>query len=156
MAEVKVLIATLENLKDIQNLNLLLFKKESSEFDSTLNYSWPFSKDGKKYFKEKIKGKNGCAFLALCDGKIVGYLVGGMNKSENYRNISKMAELENMFVLEEYRNSKIGAKLVQEFLNWCREKKINRMRVVISAQNIKAINFYKKFGFKDYALTLER
>ncbi len=55
-----------------------------------------------------------------------------------------------MFVLEEYLRLGVGAKLFEASLQWCRSNGINRMRVVASAQNKRAIDFYKKNGFDDY------
>ena len=42
--------ATLDDLKDIQKLNLLLFEKEYKEYDKLLDKDWTFGEKGKKYF----------------------------------------------------------------------------------------------------------
>ena len=69
---------------------------------------------------------------------------------------SKIAEAENMFVLEEFRGQGIGVKLLQEFVTWCKSKDVKRIRTVASAQNTRAIEFYRRAGFLDYDLVLER
>ena len=155
MGEVKIQKATMKNLKDIQKLNLLLFENDK-KYDETLNLNWIFGEEGTEYFRDKISKENSCAFIAIIDNEIVGYLVGWITKAGDYRNISQIAELENMFVLEQYRNLGIGTKLCEEFINWCKLKGIKRIKVVASAQNTKAINFYKQNKFSDYDLTLER
>jgi len=66
-----------------------------------------------------------------------------------------MAELDNMFVLKEFRGKGIGTKLISSFLDWCKHSKYDRVCVSASAQNTNAIKFYRKFGFKDYVTTLE-
>ena len=147
--------ATIENLRDIQKLNHQLCKKENKEFDSTINPNWPLSKEGEDYFKDRISKKDGYVLIALIDGQIVGYLTGGIVEAEDYRNIPNLAELENMFIVEEHRNKNIGAKLHQLFVGWCKEKVIERFKVVVSSENIKAINFYKNNKFKDYDIVLE-
>ena len=156
MVDINIKEATIENLKDIQDLNLALFKKEHNEYDDTLNLNWTFGKEGTDYFKKRIIEDNGYALVAESDGKIVGYLVGAISKAEFYRTISKIAEVENMLILEEYRSKGIGNELMDKFFSWCKSKGADRIKVVASAQNIKAINFYKKNGFLDYNLTLER
>ena len=60
-----------------------------------------------------------------------------------------------MLVLKEYRGQGIGTKLVKSFIAWCKLKKVGRVRVVASAQNIAAIGFYRQNKFKDYSLILE-
>lgn len=152
---IEVRKAKISDLKDIQKLNLLLFKKEYKEYDKLLDCNWTFSNNGKNYFKEKILKKNNCAMVAIKDKKIVGYLVGGFTKGESYRNLPKVAELENTFVLKEYRNLKMGTKLYQGFIGWCKKNSVKIIKVEATAQNNKAINFYRKNKFKDYTLILE-
>lgn len=152
--ETRIQFATIENLGDILNLNHQLCIKENKEFDATINKDYPIQKSGEEYFKKRIK--NDCALVAFADDRIVGYLVGAIIETENYRNISKLAEEENMFVLEKYRNLGIGKQLLQEFIKWCKSKKVERIRTVASAQNTKAIEFYKREGFIDYNLVLEK
>lgn len=155
MIEIKIQKATIENLRDIQNLNLKLFEKEYKEYDKLLNCNWTFSEEGTQYFKDKILQKNNCSLVAVEKDKVVGYLVGGVTKGETYRNLPKMAELEDTFVLEEYRNLGIGTKLYEEFVKWCKSNGVKIITVQATAENNKAINFYRKNGFKDYTLVLE-
>lgn len=152
--KVKIQFATTQNLKDIQDLNHQLCIKENKEFDPTINPDYPIQKSGEKYFKDRIK--NDCALIAIVDNKIVGYLIGAISEIEDYRNISKIAEAENMFVLEDYRKLGIGKKLLQEFTKWCKSKKAKRIKAIASAQNIRAIEFYHREGFEDYDLVLEK
>ena len=148
--------ATIDNLKSIQELNLMLFEKEYKEFDPTLDCKWPFSPDAIEYFTERLTKDNGCVFVAYADEQIVGYLAGGLHEADAYRILPKFAELENMLVLEKYRGLSIGTKLYQAFLDWCKTQRVTRLRVVASAQNSQTINFYRKNGFVDYDLILEK
>jgi ribosomal protein S18 acetylase RimI-like enzyme len=61
-----------------------------------------------------------------------------------------------MLVEKRYRRQGIGKSLVLGFLSWCREKKVEYVSVTASAQNQLGINFYRRLGFRDYELTLER
>lgn len=152
--DIKIQHAAVKNIRDIQNLNHQLCIKEHKDFDATINKDYPVQKSGEKYFKERIK--KDCALIATIDGKISGYLVGAISDAEGYRNIHKIAEAENMFVLEEYRSLGIGKQLFQEFIKWCKSKGVKKIRAVASVQNQKAIEFYKREGFKEYNLTLEK
>ena len=155
MVEVKIQEAKIGNLKEIQNLIQELCKKENKEFDSTISIDWALSEKGKEYVKKKITKNNECAFIAISDGKVVGYLVGIIDKAESWRNILQFAELGDMFVLEDYRGLGIGTKLYQAFVNWTKSKDVQRVRVVASTPNSKAIKFYKKNGLLDYNVVLE-
>jgi GNAT superfamily N-acetyltransferase len=154
--ESKIKSATIEDLKRVQELNLMLFEKEYAEFDSTLNCKWTFSEGGTEYFKGRIAKDDGCVFVAIVDNEIVGYLAGGlMDTKKTYRVLPNSAELENMFVLDKHRGTGIGSKLYQTFVEWSKSKGVKRLRVSTSAQNVAGINFYRKSGFSDYDLILE-
>lgn len=147
--------ATISDLEKIQSMNQLLFEKEDKEFDYHLNMDWTSSKDAVDYYKKRLSG-DGCAFVIEIDGSIIGYVLGGLCKFESYRTVEKVAELENMFVYEEYRRQGVGKKLYDAFLAWAKEQKVNMLRVQATSQNKAAINFYRKCGFKDYTLILEK
>lgn len=100
--------ATINNLKDIQELNHRLFEKEFTDFDNTLNLDWTFSETGEDYFIEHITDADNCVFIAIINTKIVGYLAGSLNEENSYRIPFNCAELENMFILDTYRNQGIG------------------------------------------------
>lgn len=150
---IKIKKATLENINDILNLNQQLFDYDHKNFDKTLDCSWP--SNNKKYFKNSITSKNSLALVVVDKEKVIGYLMGSINNAEDYRNIKKIAELDNMFILPQYRKKGIGIDLCKKFFKWAREKGIERVKVIVSEQNNKAISYYKKCGFLGYDLTLE-
>lgn len=154
--EYKIERAKYKHLKEIQHLNKLLFDKEIVDFDETLNPEWTLSKEGEKYFKEAITKECFTSFVALVGNKVVGYLVGEiLEEPITWRTIKNQAELDNMFVLPEHRDKKIGSALVKAFIKEVRKKGIKNIKVVAYSGNQKAISFYRKHGFQDYDLTLE-
>ena len=62
----------------------------------------------KKYFTNAIN--NDIVFVAEKEGKIVGYLVGSICEPSSYIKVL-FAELDNMFILENYRKYGIGSGL---------------------------------------------
>jgi ribosomal protein S18 acetylase RimI-like enzyme len=149
----EIRLARISDLKFIQDLNLKLFEKEQKEYDKLLNLNWTLGSEGEKYYSKKIKSGN--IWIALDDNKIIGYLCGDLVKAESYRNLPLAAELESMFILDEYRSKGIGKMLYDKFLKWCEVNNVKKVRVQASAQNNLAIKFYKKLGFTDYTLILE-
>lgn len=156
MAEVKVLIrrATINDLKDILRLNYELFSQEHRKFDKSLNLNWTFGKDGRDFFKNAIVWKNNFCQVGEAKNKIVGYLNGGVVKMISWHSRGIYAVLESMFIGKGFRNKGLGTRLVQDFIDWCRRKKVDYLSVTASAGNRPAVNFYKKRGFKEYDLTL--
>ncbi len=147
--------AKLSDFDAIIHLNSLLFKNDF-QYDKTLDLNWSFGKESEKYFKEGITNSNHCTLVAESSGKILGYLAGGLRKRKTYTKPAKYAELENMLVLEKFRNQGVGGKLVEVFLEWCKKQNIDYLDVTASASNKQGIDFYKKHGFEEYDLVLER
>ncbi|MES2314414.1 MAG: GNAT family N-acetyltransferase [Patescibacteria group bacterium] len=148
--------ASIADLEAIQRLNQELCAKEHNEFDSTINPDYALSEPGVEYFKSRIESSDGCALIAKEGDEYVGYLIGGMAAPEDYRTIKSAAELENMYVKDSMRGKGIGGKLVQQFEDWCKEKGVEVIRVVASAENAAAIKFYEAHGAKPVSLTLEK
>lgn len=140
-----------ENLKDIQILNNKLFEYEYDGWDKDLKLGWPFDEEGKNYFIDMIN--NQIVFIAFDDDKPIAYLAGN-TKAENAYLTIKVAEIDNMFVDDEYRGKNIGSMLIDTFKEYCIKKGIETFKVNASAPNIKAINFYKKNGFMEHDITL--
>jgi GNAT superfamily N-acetyltransferase len=147
--------ATLKDLETIQKLNLLLCEKEEMEYQYGIDLGWSLGKGGTAYFKSRITGNDACSLVALLEGRVIGYLVGGITKPEDYRKVPKTAEIGNMFVLEEFRSTGTGTKLYEEFRKWCKERGVGLVKVEAHAKNSRAVDFYRKMGLKDYTLILE-
>lgn len=152
MIDIIIKKATIENLNEIQELNNQLFELEYNNFDSSLKVGWPFEKEGIEYFSDMLN--NQVVFIALVDNSVVGYLAGSINIESSYVTKS-LAELDNMFILENYRKYGIGTKLVNEFKKYCLNIGIQEMKVTASARNNNAIKFYKKNGFEDFEVTFK-
>lgn len=145
--------ATLEDLNIIQQLNYKLFQLETKEFDDTLITDWPLSTYGEEYFKTAIE--NDIVLVSTVDDKIIGYIVGSLNTEGTYNNI-KQAELNNMYVCEEYRSMGIGTKLFNKLKTICIQNGMQEIKVIADYKNIKAINFYKNNGFEEAEITLKQ
>ena len=151
MNDIIIRKAQLEDLNIIQNLNNELFKLEKENYDSTLVRDWPLSEDGKQYFEDLII--NHYVIVAIKDDKIVGYLAGSINEKGSYEEI-QYGEINNMLVDNNFRGLGIGQLLIDKFKQYCKDNNINNLKVVASAKNIKAIEFYKNNGFNDFDITL--
>ncbi|MBN2016451.1 GNAT family N-acetyltransferase [Candidatus Dojkabacteria bacterium] len=153
MLRVQISKAKVSDLKRIQTLNQKLFRKEFKEYDRTLNINWPFEKDGEKYFKKRLR--NGCVLVAVQRDEVIGYLCGGLKEMGSFKKNVKVAELENMFILKDFRSKGIGSLLCKYFLEWCRNRNVERIRVEAYAKNEKGIKFYEEMGLKKLLVTLE-
>jgi len=138
--------ANIKDLESILELNLKLFKKEYEEFDKIINLNWTYG-DGKKYFEGRILKKDGFSEVIEYKNKIIGYLCGGKRKRLPYWKKVQYAEIESFFLEKRFRGKGFGSKLLRDFANWSKKKGIDCIFISASAQNLSAINLYKKLGF---------
>lgn len=148
--------ATIKDLEIIQNLNNGLLKYEMKMGLDCYRNDWSLSKTSAEYFKDLIE--NQFVLVAELEKEgVIGYLAGSIYKDDTFSYYDgKTAELENMFICEQFRKFGIGSKLVDFFINWCKANNAKRVFVTATLGNDNTINFYRKNGFKDLNITLRK
>ena len=69
-----------------------------------------------------------------------------------YSLIYDRMEIDNIMVLEEYRNKGIGKKLMSYLVSLAIELRVDNITLEVRVSNEIARNLYKKFGFREVAL----
>lgn len=69
-----------------------------------------------------------------------------------YSIIYERMEIDNICVKEEYQNKGIGTKLMSYLVSEAIHNKVVNITLEVRVSNSKAINLYKKFGFREVAL----
>lgn len=154
MEEIAIRKGTILDLSVIQRLNQMLFENEE-KWHPTYIGTWPFSERGTQYFTDRLNEVTGVIFVAEHQEKIVGYINGGWLRSYPFRKETSFIDLDNMYVLGEYRSKGIGEKLVNEFKNWAKTRGVEVIRVDSVYENDRAIDFYTKKGFKKHSVLFE-
>ena len=152
-ASITIRHAAEKDVPIIVELNHALFQEDAGQRDPFMNLNWP-QEEGHEYFSKLMRSERGLGLLAEAEGKVIGYLVGYLRRSSSLRPV-KMAELESMYVREAYRGQGVGQQLVQKFLEWARERGVERVSVTAYVANERAVAFYEKLGFTAKSLTLE-
>ena len=151
--DIKIRNAAITDLEAILKLNKALFNYEE-KFNSEYNLEWTYSEKGQAYFKKRLENDLSIVLVAEAETKIVGYLLIFID-SHSIRKINPIAEIENMFVSDEYRDHGVGTELIKEAIKQVGEKGAKRLEVEVEAQNSGAINFYKSNGFENFEVTLQ-
>lgn len=76
-------------------------------------------------------------YVVETENKIIGFSIVNLNKS-----LGK-AEIENIYVLPEYRKNKIGTEILDEILKELKDRKFNNVNCLAD----EAEEFYKRYGF---------
>ncbi len=102
------------------------------------------------YFKNVIKNSNNI-LLAYEEDKI---LKGYIYLKEIHSGIKKGYLIDGLYVENEYRNRGIATKLIEQALTIIDD--INFIDINVMANNIRAINLYKHFGFDEFKISLRK
>lgn len=137
----------------LQELNNFVFQNDKDR-DPDMNLNWPFSEQGIKYYQDLTNGNWGRAYIAEEDGRPIGYIALAI-KTFDYRK-SKYIEVENIGVEPNSQSKGVGTLLMQKADEWAKEIGARGLYVSAYHNNRQAIEFYRKCGFKDWALELEK
>lgn len=142
-----------EEISDLQNLNNEIFT-DNQQYDPDLDMTWSQSDKGKQYFTKLLSAPLSCCLIAEEDNKKIGYIA-ARPKNVSYRN-STYFEIENIGVIPSHRSKGIGQMLIEECLKWAKTKGFQKAFVNSYFDNKKAIQFYKRNGFSEIDVSLEK
>jgi putative acetyltransferase len=91
-------------------------------------------------FQQVYIEDRGLFLVALDDNELIG--TGALKKLED-----NIAELKQVWLLEEYRGQKIGYQIVTQLLSFARTKGYSHVRLRTSQKQQRAIGFYTRIGF---------
>ena len=148
--------AEMGDLEKILVLAEKLSKEEYKKYGENLNFEW-LRQQERKIFTDSLNDADSLIAVAQSDDRIIAYLRASLYRDDQMLwRVGRGAELYDIFIEEEFRSQKIGARLMDAFLDWCQTKKADYVLVFVASLNGKAAGFYKKLGFKDYQIILEK
>ena len=103
--------------------------------------------------KEKIinSGKNQYWYVAEENGKVIG--LGILMNHGNLR--KKHVGVITLMVNSDNQNKGVGSLLMDKLINLSESLNIIRLELCVFRDNYKAINLYKKFGFKEEGIKVK-
>lgn len=134
-----------EDLQEIKNLRYALAKFEKKLGHNIVEPEWPYTEVGEKDLNYFLNEQY--IYVAEEDGKIVGFITGEIFKKKVWYTV-QLGSINNLYIIEKYRNNGIGKKLMQTMINALKEKGITNIELNTFSSNVDAIKFYEKLGFK--------
>ena len=99
----------------------------------------------KKLFEDKEKEYK--LSIVKDEQEIVGYCISSIKENNG--------EILSIHVLEKLRNSGIGRKLMNEHIDWMKNKRCEKIGLYVSPNNEKTVKFYKSLGFEENLVYME-
>lgn len=127
----------------------LLQKKDYKKYIKIINDFREFSFDINTITQSKFDKiydtifKNSKIFVALYENNLVGTIT-CLIEQKFIRDFSIYVHIEDFFILEDFRNKKIGKLLLQNAINY--SKKIKAYKIILNCSE-SLINYYNKYGF---------
>ena len=118
-------------LEDLNKIKDIL----ETDFDEFWNY---------ETLKDELESDFSKYFIAKQNDEIVGFA--------GLKIIVDEADLMNIVTKKRYRHNGIASKIMNELINYCKLNRIKCITLEVNVQNSIAINFYKKYNFKEVGL----
>ena len=115
---------TLEDIKYIYRLEERIFGVDAYSYEF-LCYLYFYS----DFFEVSCLGK-----------RVIGYVIGEIK--------DRRGHVITIAVVKEYRRRGIGSRLLQDFIEYIRNRGVSNIYLEVSTKSIEAIKFYIKHGFK--------
>jgi len=150
--EVIVRRARAADLPGLVASSAALFAEDAGTRDPGVDVDWPLRHGAERF----AAGLDDPGFLLLVvehGGEVVGHLSGTVADGSAKRPV-KVATLVSLYVRPAHRRTRTGARLVEAFLAWAKERGAEEAEVSAYAENPDAIRFYERHGFVARSLTL--
>jgi len=106
------------------------------------------------YFSRFLDDEDSAAFVAVVDGKIVGYITVYIQSQPDYWKIKRVGAISGLMVQKDYRRRGIGNQLLGKAVAFFEEKGVKHYTVYTAARNRAALEFYARNGMAPLYVTM--
>ena len=92
--------------------------------------------------------------MAEHEGEIAGYVLAAIENRPPVYSLKKRCMLHDLFVEKRFRGKGISRLLFNAFLDFAKSKGVKMLQVTVDERNERAIQVYRRFGFKEYDKTM--
>lgn len=141
-----------EQIKQLENAIFEFHRKHRPDyFREHADYT-------RKEFEELLECPASMAFVAILKEEIVGICFGKIEKSRGntYCKERKIAVIDDLFVLPQYRGCGIASNLVKAVHEKAMVERAETLELCVWGFNSSAIQFYEKLGMKVQFLKMEQ
>lgn len=148
MSDFTIKKCTLNDIEQIKQIS------EETFFETFANENT--EEDMKKYLKENFSyeqiekeiKKDGAIFYMVKDEyKVVAYMKVNFVEAQTEKGYDNSLEVQRIYVLEKYKNKKIGKTLIEKAKQIAKENNLEYIWLGVWENNFAAIKFYEKQGF---------
>lgn len=110
----------------------------------------------KRYLLENFYQKNFKILVILKKEKVVGYLIGKIEKSQFCVPSDRVGKVSSAFILEQHRIGDIEKRAFEQILRWFKANAVQRIELSTDSRSKIGINSWKKFNLFEYQKKIYR
>jgi GNAT superfamily N-acetyltransferase len=154
MGEIEIRRASAADVDGFVASSAVLLAEDAATYDDTVDIAWP-RKHGAQRFLDALVDPYRLVLVAVdAQGAVVGHLTGLLSDPTAMRPV-RVATLLSLYVFAEHRGCGVGARLVDGFRGWAKQRGMDRLEVTAYANNSDALRFYRRHGFAPQSVLLE-
>lgn len=131
-----------EDSNALDSLFAKLLENDRLNYDENIKQDLTMS----GFFEKRIDRENEIILLAEKSKEIIAYIYGYINADNNIK-VKLEANIDSLFVKEEYRNKKIGTSLINKFIEEVKNRNCKYIFIDNKYLNKKAARLYNNLGF---------
>lgn len=128
--------------------------EEFSKFHEPIDPRYPMMENinalSEQYLRDKMAEENTKVLVVLDKGKMVGYSVAQIRKTQPPWQREREGYIESMAVTAKYRRKGVGSLLLKTIMDWFKTEKLDMVELSVASKNKAGYPFWKKHGFRDY------
>jgi len=131
----------IESIHKLDRESVKYHKKFDRDFYSISEKWWKIKKDS---CLKAIENPANLILVSEINGKVVGYIWGFVETSIK----NKIGRIQELIVTSRQRGKGIGKELINQMLNFFKEKKCIISEIEVSVNNLPTVQVYERLGFK--------
>ena len=142
----------LKHAKRLQEIAISTFSESFAGHNTPANMDqYLLENFSLRKIEEEIEHPGSRFFFAEKDQGVVGYLKVNTGNAQTEAGHEHGLEIERIYVLKDFQGLSIGKALYEKALEIARSENFEMVWLGVWEKNEKAIGFYKKMGFEEFA-----
>lgn len=143
-----------DNLDDLISLSREFFQEYESHHEDFFRIDELGEDDIVGYFSQWIDNDDGETFMALTEGRVIGYITVYVQIQSDYWKVKKVGAISGLMVQRAYRRRGVARRLLAQARAFFEQRAVNCFTVYTAVGNQGAIEFYAQSGLEPLYTTM--
>ncbi|SNR59514.1 GNAT family N-acetyltransferase [Hymenobacter mucosus] len=144
--------ATVPNVDQLRQISRQTFFETFSASNSEQNMqAYLEERFSLEKLTAELQNPHSAFYFALLENAVVGYLKVNAGPAQTELQDANALEIERIYVLQDYHGKQVGQVLYEKALQLATQAQANYVWLGVWEENLRAIRFYQKNGFMEFA-----